>query len=365
MGRMATSDPANKLIFSDDRTVADLLRGFVAAQWHGELNFNSLTKRSSEFIGEALAQRIGDMAWTLEFAAGGPLDDGGRPYLAVLLEFQSQVDWNMAWRVSEYAHLLHRELQHSGAYRREGRMPPVLPAVVYNGERPWPRSAERPAQFTRAPGNGVLPPGLLGRAYAVLDESAWAGDDGDLLGNRLPSDNRVTTLIGLDGAPVDELARRLAAAFEQYGGSGEAGLREGFYARVEDRLRRHGGSRLPPLAELERALAERRGGEMATLLDARIRAWRDEMIAQGIEQGIARGQAQGLEQGQARGIEQGRADERALLCRQAARRFGGETAQRLSGLLEGLKAADELAAVGDWIVDCKTGADLLARVRTQ
>ena len=92
---------------------------------------------------------------------------------------------------------------------------------------------------------------------------------------------------------------------------------------------------------------------MATLLDARIRAWRDELVAQG------------LERGQERGIEQGRADERALLCRQAARRFGSETAQRLSGLLESLKAADELATVGDWIVDCETGADLLARVRAQ
>ena len=92
---------------------------------------------------------------------------------------------------------------------------------------------------------------------------------------------------------------------------------------------------------------------MATLMDARIRAWRDELV----EQGIKRGQAQG--------IEQGRADERVLLCRLAARRFGTETAQRLSGFLEGLKAADELAVVGDWIVDCETGADLLARVRAR
>ena len=168
MGRMATSDPANKLIFSDDRTVADLLRGFVAAQWHGELDFDSLSKRSSEFIGEALARRIGDMAWTVEFTTGRPLEDGGQPYLAVLLEFQSQVDWDMAWRVSEYAHLLHRELHRSGLYLSEGRMPPVLPVVVYNGERPWPRSAERPAQFIRAPGNGALPRSLLGRAYSVL-----------------------------------------------------------------------------------------------------------------------------------------------------------------------------------------------------
>ena len=84
---------------------------------------------------------------------------------------------------------------------------------------------------------------------------------------------------------------------------------------------------------------------MATLMDARIRAWRDELVEQG--------------------VERGRADERALLCRQAARRFGTETAQRLSGLLESLKAADELAVVGDWIVDCETGADLLARVRAR
>ena len=351
MGIMATSDPANKLIFSDDRTVADLLRGFVAAQWHGELDFDSLSKRSSEFIGEALARRIGDLAWTVEFRAGERLDDGGRPYLAVLLEFQSQVDWDMPWRVSEYAHLLHRELHRSGIYLGEGRMPPVLPVVVYNGERPWPRSAERPAQFIRAPGNGVLSRSLLGRAYAVLDECAWAEDYSDLFGSRLPSGNRITTLIGLDGAPGSELAGRLAAAFEQYGGSDEAGLREGFYARVQDRLRPYGGLRLPPLADLERALAERRGGEMATLMDARIRAWRDELVAQG--------QAQG----QAQGIERGRADERALLCRLAARRFGTETAQRLSAFLEGLKAADELAVVGDWIVDCETGTDLLARVQ--
>ena len=58
---------------------------------------------------------------------------------------------------------------------------------------------------------------------------------------------------------------------------------------------------------------------------------------------------------------------RPILCSrsQAARRFGAETAQRLSGLLEGLRAADELAVAGDWIVDCETGADLLARVRAR
>ena len=66
MGIMATSDPANKLIFSDDRTVADLLRGFVVAQWQEELDFSTLRKRPAEFIGGGGGggggKRIGDMA---------------------------------------------------------------------------------------------------------------------------------------------------------------------------------------------------------------------------------------------------------------------------------------------------------------
>ena len=54
--------------------------------------------------------------------------------------------------------------------------------------------------------------------------------------------------------------------------------------------------------------------------------------------------------------------ERALLCRLAARRFEAGTAERLSALLSRIDAPDWRAAVGDWIVDCATGADLLARV---
>ena len=81
---------------------------------------------------------------------------------------------------------------------------------------------------------------------------------------------------------------------------------------------------------------------MTTFLEARAREWEAEWLAQGIEQGI----------------EQGRA---GVLCRQAERRFGSETAGRLSALLEGLTSA-EMLQVGDWVVECGTGAELLSRV---
>ena len=74
-----------------------------------------------------------------------------------------------------------------------------------------------------------------------------------------------------------------------------------------------------------------------------------------------KGIEQGMEQGLERGIERGRAEERALLCRQAERKFDAGTAARLSGLLDRLTAPGQLGEVGDWLIECDTGADLLAR----
>ena len=54
--------------------------------------------------------------------------------------------------------------------------------------------------------------------------------------------------------------------------------------------------------------------------------------------------------------------QRAMLVRQAARRFGAGTADRLSALLSRIDDPARLAEVGDRIVDCATGADLLDRV---
>ena len=53
---------------------------------------------------------------------------------------------------------------------------------------------------------------------------------------------------------------------------------------------------------------------------------------------------------------------RALLVRQAERRFGAGTAERLSTLLLRIEDPDQLVEVGDWIVDCATGAELIDRV---
>ena len=359
LSRMASSDPAYKLIFSQARMVEDTLRGYVAPEWCDELDFPTLGRMNAEYVGADLHQRLGDMVWRVEFepgspSGGPPLANGERPYLLVLFEFQSGVDPDMAWRMHEYVYLLHRHLRHNGTFKAEGREPPVLPVVVYNGERRWTAAGARPGP--------VAPPGTAdwigneARAYALLDERARADEGADLMGSRLPPDNRMTTLIRLETSPMEARPRLLAEAFERYAGEEEKGLREGYHARVKSPGGRYGNEALPPFEELERRLKERQGGrEMATLMEARTREFEERAIARGRDEGrrematlmeartrefeeraIARGIAQGREQG----IARGRAEERARLLRLAERRFGPETAARLSELLAGADGAD-------------------------
>ena len=108
--------------------------------------------------------------------------------------------------------------------------------------------------------------------------------------------------------------------------------------------RRLGSVSLPRMPELE---------EVQTMLAERVQEWYDEAHEKGLEAGMAKGVEQG--------IERVRGEERVLLCRLAARKFDAETAERLSGLLDGLTADDRLIEIGECIIDCDTSTDLLAR----
>ena len=109
--------------------------------------------------------------------------------------------------------------------------------------------------------------------------------------------------------------------------------------------RRFRGSVSGPMRRLE---------EMRTMLAENVEEWTAEWVEQGREEG--------REEGRGQGIEQGRAEERALLCRQAARKFDAAAAQRLAAEIEKVADPDRLAQVGDWIIECGTAADLFGRL---
>ena len=89
---------------------------------------------------------------------------------------------------------------------------------------------------------------------------------------------------------------------------------------------------------------------MTSMIETRFNEWKRELVG--------RVRAEGMIEGRAAGVER----ERTLLCRQAERKFGAETAAELARRLVGVADPDALALVGDRIIDCDTGTGLLEAV---
>jgi hypothetical protein len=71
---------------------------------------------------------------------------------------------------------------------------------------------------------------------------------------------------------------------------------------------------------------------------------------------------QWLREGREQGIEQGVDQQRALLCRMAAARFGADTAARLADVLAPIADPERLAEIGERLGSCDTADGFLARL---
>ena len=325
-----SSDPIYKRLYAFARMVEDLLRSLFTEAELGA-DYSTLEKLPTEYVGNALQQRRGDTAWRLRARAAG----GGWLHVLVMLEFQSTTDSAMALRVLEYTALLYGELLRGGA--KPGALPPVLPVVLYNGDAPW-RPATEMRELIAAP-----PPALVpyqpSQRHVVLDERRARAEDFKLHGLTWAVAQLEQSRSAADLARV---ARRLAALL---GGAGQGELRRTFAHwlwALSRGLDDSDPARQPPEdLDLE---------EMAVSLEDRVREWRKPYIQQGREEGISLGREQAMEH------------ERQLLRRQAAMRFDSATADRLAAAIGGEADPQRLMAVGEAIVRCATGSELLRKI---
>ncbi len=314
-------DAAYKDLFSHPRMVKDLLRGFAAPEWCDEIDFTTLEKLPAEYVSDDLRQRHGDMVWRVRFQKETWL------YLLVMLEFQSTADPYMAVRILVYTGLLYQDLIRREALGPDGRLPPVLPVVLYNGRPRWTAPVEMADLI--APAEEALAGFQPSQRYFLLDEGRWGEDD-------LPRRNLVSALVAIENSgSAESLSQALAALSDWLRSPEDDELRRAFVGWVRQVVLpggRFDKAALPVVRVLE-------GG--GAMLAERVKEWTEEWLQEG--------------------LERGRAEERALLCRQAARKFDAETAERLSGLLDRLTDPEHLAEAGDSIIECGTGAELLAR----
>ena len=177
----------------------------------------------------------------------------------------------------------------------------------------------------------------LGDGYLALDTLRVGADD-------LRHDNAAALLAALENPSPSRIAGQVTALHRRLRAPELAPLREVMLLWAQQVARRRIGLDLEirDMAEMDRL---HESGDLEEYFAVRVRAWQDEYRAEG----------------RAQGIEQGLAAERDLLHRQAARKFGAGTAERLAGLLAKIGDTHRLAEVGDWIIDCTTGDDLIAR----
>ena len=325
-------DAAFKNLYAFRLMAWGLMEIVLPGELFEELDFDTLERLPTEWIGPDLKRRLGDAVWHVRRRGGGSL--------IVPVEFQRKRDPLMPLRVAHYVVLILRDLVRQGRLDPDGRLPLVWPVVLYNGLRPW----RGPTSLAGLSADG----GPEWPRFALVDMARAKVED-------LPRRNAVTLQIEVhQGALARNPDRVLARLSELLGGPVHRELRLAFAEWIWHSLAPGLGPESPRVSGLKDRL-----WEIAEL--GEFEEMKSFMLQSMVDHWLEQGMAQGVERGVTEGVARARADERARLCRQADRKFGGRAAERLSARIDGVTDPARLAEVGDWIIDCGTEAEFLAR----
>jgi predicted transposase YdaD len=271
---MADHDHSYKLLFSHAELVTDLIRGFVREEWVQEVDFSSLERVEASFVTQEFLERESDIIWRARW--------GGERWLYVylLIEFQSRIDPWMALRVLVYMGLLWQSLARDGELTPSGRLPPVLPLVLYNGDRAWSAAVDLAELIEEIPGG--LEHYRPRFRYCLLDEGRIADEE------LAPLRNLAAALFRLEKSREPATIQQvLTSLIEWLQRPEQSSLRQAFAAWVIKVLSsRLPGVEIPQLADLT---------EVKSMLAERVEEWTRQWKQEGLKEGREKGRQEGLE----------------------------------------------------------------------
>jgi predicted transposase/invertase (TIGR01784 family) len=295
---VAEHDNGYKRLFSHPEMVADLLRGFVREDWVRDLDFSTLERVSGSYVTPELRSRESDVVWRVRWERDRWL------YVYLLIEFQSTVDPFMALRVMVYVGLLYQDLVQHRQLTVAGKLPPILPLVLYNGYAPWGAARELSELIETVPGGlEQYRPQLR---YCLLDEARIPDSELESLRNLAAALFRLEKSRG-----PEDIQRVLVALIEWLGEPDLAELRRSFTLWVMRVLlpARVPGTEIPEVTDLQ---------EVKSMLAERVIEWTHQWKQEGLEEGLQKGLREGLREGLEKGLEKAR----GVLLRDLERRFG-------------------------------------------
>ncbi|MFY9824235.1 MAG: Rpn family recombination-promoting nuclease/putative transposase [Thermoanaerobaculia bacterium] len=304
---MGRQDLGYRSLFAHRRMVEELVRGFVQEAWVDKLDFKTLKRVNASFVSSDLKGREGDLLWKLRMRGGTPV------YVYLFIEHQSRVDRFMAVRLMAYIALLYQALLKEGEVAPDGRLPLVIPLVLYNGEAQWWAPQEL-AELIEHPGEEVeaYVPRLR---YQVIDEGCYSLKD-------LEARQSVAAQIfwleqSRERKALDRGADRLVPLLS---GPADGPLRRAVLVWIDRVLmpRRRRISSIPRALGLE---------DFRTMLEKRVEEWNRELREEG--------RLLGLKEGRQKGVREGRQEgEARFLLRLLERKFGRidpQTRRRVRG----------------------------------
>ncbi len=287
--------------FSDPVIVAQLLREFASGPWLDGLDLDGMERLNTKFHADTGERREGDLVWRI------PRREGGDAYVMLLLEFQSTPDPWMALRMLVYAGLVWQQLVREQRLLPDGRLPPILPIVLYNGDLRW-RAAADLAELIGLPAGSALWRWQPRLRYHLIDEGAFGAAELEQRSG-LPA-----LLFRLENAAEPGqlvcVADAVLAWFTSHSGfdAARAVLVELLGAAVAP---------LGPGVRVPEALMEVRN-----MLATRMERWMEQQKAQWKQEGKQEGRKEGQLEGEQRGEQAGRQQgEASLLLRLLERRF--------------------------------------------
>ena len=313
-------DQSYKLLFSLPIAIEHLINGLINADLAAELDFDRAENLATEGTTTGLVRSQADLVWKIHFR-------GSSRFLLLLLEFQSESNAYMAARTFYYIAVAYHSLLGSGIRSRglgpSGLLPPVLSTTIYNGRHRW--TAANEVFELIEPVQGWLATRQPRLRHEVLDLR-------DRAGQSLPTGNVISWISSLErDSSAENVMRVVRAVLDEYPEPQFKRLREAFREWILGAAESWG-------------IDQRVLTQVKSLKEAG-------MIYAGVEELKERAHREGLGRGRA-----------TMVCRQARLKFGAETAEQLARLLAEITDPDRIARIGDRIIVCDTGAELLASI---
>ena len=266
-----------------------------------------------------LALRRADVAWEFEVPGGGRV--------VVLIEAQSTPDVAMASRMLVQCGMVWEGCQRGG----RGRVPGILPVVFYTGPARW-RAAQGITEVAECPER--LLSFMPGRCYLLLDARRMAS-------SQLPERCRMSLMIRMaaaEGSAEAHEALRLAWT-ELDEEEEDAEFCRDLWVWAARVL-------WPSMFEGKEIDQDENLREVLKMFMDAFPEEKEELLAKGREQAT----------------REHRAEERARLGRQAARKFGRRAGTRMEAYLAKDQEGAHFERAWEWVVDCRSEEEILSKL---